>query len=95
MESDYLAAQTSNEMAEEIDCELPHDIYRWNKAHRGAFIKGIKAFRAGQSLDDCPYQDIRKASGCLTRSRAFGGCWRDGWRWGRKLNTPKRVDGQD
>lgn len=73
-------------MAEQIDCPLPQDIYRWNKAHRGVFIKGIKAFRAGTSLDDCPYVDKRKASGSLTWSRAIIGCWRDGWRWGRKLS---------
>ena len=79
----------------EDSIELPFDAYRWNKAHRGAFKRGMREHLAGVSFDACPYGDLRKDSGRLTWSRAFIAYWRGGWRWAKKhrqLNTPKSVD---
>lgn len=60
---------------------LPSDAYRWNKAIRGSFTKGILAHQAGQPIEACPYGDKRKPDGRLSWSRSFISAWRDGWRW--------------
>jgi hypothetical protein len=60
---------------------LPWDSYRWNRAIRGAFVKGIVAHQNGQPVEACPYGDKRKPDGRLSRSRSFASAWRDGWRW--------------
>ena len=62
---------------------LPSDAYRWNRAIRGAFKKGILAQQAGDPIEACPYDDIRKPDGRLSWSRSFVLAWRDGWRWSR------------
>lgn len=53
----------------------------WNRAHRGAFMKGYRAFIAGEEITNCPYLDKRKDGNKLTWSRSFDAAWRDGWRW--------------
>lgn len=50
----------------------------------GAFHKGMGAALAGESLEDCPYRDKRKANGRLTFSRAFINAWRDGFEHAKK-----------
>jgi hypothetical protein len=69
------------------NCERCRDIYKlpshyasWNKAMRGAFVKGRKARIDGLLESDCPYQDKRKPSGGLSWSRAFISAWDDGYR---------------
>ena len=61
--------------------KLPLDAYRWNRAIRGAFKKGIIAQQLGLTLEACPYDDKRVHSGRLSWSRSFISAWRDGWRW--------------
>lgn len=63
---------------------LPHDSYRWNRAILGAFKKGIVAHQQGQSIEACPYGDLRNLKGRLSWSRSFINAWRDGWRWSAK-----------
>jgi len=60
--------------------QLPHLFHRWNRAHQGAYRKGVLAYRSGVPLHECPYGDIRKESGKLTWARSFQTAWRDGWR---------------
>lgn len=60
--------------------ELPHGAERWNRAHRGAFLKGQCARIAGEPITACPYPDTRKWNGKLTWSRVYVKCWMDGWR---------------
>ncbi len=62
----------------------PDHFDRWNRAHRGAFMKGYQAFLDGQEEGACPYLDKRKGGNKLTWSRSFGAAWRDGWRWAKK-----------
>lgn len=59
---------------------LPSNFDRWNRAMRGAYMKGRRAFDAGQPETSCPYEDIRKPSGLLSWSRAFIRAWEDGWK---------------
>jgi ribosome modulation factor len=59
---------------------VPSRFDEWNRAHRGAFLKGVKARHAGEPLSACPYEDHRKPSGMLSWSRAFIRAWQDGWR---------------
>jgi ribosome modulation factor len=66
--------------------KYPHRFHQWNRAHRGAYKKGVAAFAAGSALDSCPYGDFRKGDGRLTWSRAFQAAWRDGWRDARLQN---------
>jgi hypothetical protein len=61
--------------------ELPEYATRWNRAHRGAFIKGQLARSAGAPRNANPYSDNRKLDGRLTWSRAFMACWDDGYSW--------------
>jgi ribosome modulation factor len=58
---------------------LPPMFFSWNRAHRGAFLKGMHASLEGQPRDACPYQDKRKPSGRLSWSRSFIAAWSDGW----------------
>lgn len=60
--------------------ELPNGFENWNRAMRGAYLKGVHARLAGKSLATCPYEDHRKPSGRLSWSRAFINAWCDGWR---------------
>lgn len=50
-----------------------------NKAFDGAIRKGAEAYRRGDPVSTCPYQDKRKDCGRLTWSRAFRAAWLDGW----------------
>ena len=54
-------------------------MHTWNRAMRGAYLKGLHARLNDQPITDCPYRDIRKPSGKLSWSRAFQNAWRDGW----------------
>lgn len=65
---------------ERLETDLPRDIERWNRAMRGAYMKGRRAYLAGQQLADCPYEDKRKPSGGLSWSRSFITAWVDGFR---------------
>lgn len=60
---------------------LPHNSDRWNRAHLGAFKKGVFAHQAGQPREACPYNDLREPSGRLSWSRSFIRAWQDGWLW--------------
>ena len=60
---------------------LPHNFFSWNRAMRGAFLKGAAASLENLPISDCPYDDKRKLSGSLTWSRAFISAWRDGWQY--------------
>lgn len=60
--------------------KLPANFQQWNRAMRGAYLKGYKAFEAGEPEASCPYEDKRKESGRLTWSRAFQATWFDGYR---------------
>lgn len=64
----------------DVDIALPRDFERWNPALRGAYLKGVRAAQAGETLDACPYRDRRNDSGRLTWSRSFIRAWEDGWR---------------
>ena len=57
----------------------PYGFERWNRALQGAYRKGWAAAEAGQTEDDCPYEDKRKPSGKLSWSRSFIRAWHDGW----------------
>ncbi len=71
--------------------ELPTDIHRWNRAMAGAFKKGLAAHQNGQSITDCPYEDIRKNNGRLSWSRAFIRAWADGWQWAAQQSAAKGI----
>lgn len=71
------------------EVELPQGFEHWNRAMRGAYLKGRSAFDAGAMLADCPYQDHRKPSGKLSWSRAFIRAWQDGWRDAEKFSNNK------
>ena len=49
-----------------------------NPALYAAYVRGLAAGVAGDSLDSCPYEDKRKPSGRLSWSRGFINAWRDG-----------------
>lgn len=59
----------------------PPNLSTWNRAHRGAYLKGLHAGLAGEPISSCPYDDKRKASGRLSWSRSFISAWRDGWEY--------------
>jgi hypothetical protein len=65
--------------------DLPSDSYRWNRAIRGAFKKGMLAQQEGKPIGSCPYGDKRKSDGRLSWSRSFITAWEDGWRWAAKF----------
>lgn len=54
------------------------ELYK-NRAHRGAYVKGVKARRFGKLLSENPYEDVRGRRGRITYSRGFGMAWRNGW----------------
>lgn len=58
----------------------PNRFNTWNRAHRGAYKKGVQAANAGDPWQSCPYIDKRKWSGRLSWSRSFIAAWRDGYR---------------
>lgn len=60
---------------------LPEDAHRWNRALRGAYLKGQRAQLEGEPKSACPYADHRTLRGRLTWSRAYEKAWSDGWRW--------------
>ena len=62
----------------------PERFHLWNRAHRGAFLKGFNCFFDGININQSPYVDIRKGGGGLTWSRSFHAAWVDGWRWAEK-----------
>lgn len=59
---------------------IRQDFTGWNRAHKGAYLKGAKAQQAGDPISSCPYNDYRKPSGKLSWSRSFITAWQDGWR---------------
>lgn len=59
---------------------LPDGIESWNRAMKGAYMKGRRARYGGESVNANPYPDRRKDGGQITWSRSFLICWRDGWR---------------
>lgn len=67
----------------------PNRFNEWNRAHRGAYKKGVAAFHAGAQYRDCPYEDKRKPSGLLSWSRAFINSWREGWLDARQQSKGK------
>lgn len=67
----------------------PSHYDNWNRAHRGAFMKGYRAFINGEAITESPYNDKRKDSGGLTWSRSFHTAWVDGWRWAEKEDKSK------
>jgi len=60
---------------------FPRDFAKWNRAYRGAYMKGVHAALEGHAFSECPYVDIRKPSGKLSWSRAFIRAWQDGWQY--------------
>lgn len=62
----------------------PSHYDNWNRALRGAFMKGYRAFIEGEAITESPYEDKRKESGGLTWSRSFHSAWVEGWRWAHK-----------
>jgi ribosome modulation factor len=71
--------------------KLPSNFQQWNRGIRGAYLKGHKAFEAGESEACCPYEDKRKDSGRLTWSRAFISAWSDGY---RDAQNEKKTEGE-
>jgi hypothetical protein len=69
----------------------PNGFNRWNRAHQGAYRKGVRAFQAGEPLAACPYDDKRKWRGTLTWSRSFIAAWCDGWRDARKYSATRYI----
>lgn len=78
-------SEMSKIIEEKISIDLPYGIERWNRAMRGAYLKGRRARYCGEGIDCNPYQDKRKYGGQITWSRSFLICWRDGWRDMNKL----------
>lgn len=59
----------------------PSRFDRWNRAHCGAYKKGVAAYHAGEHLIlGCPYMDKLKTESQLISSRSFICAWQDGWR---------------
>lgn len=57
---------------------------RVNPGFKGAFLKGVKAFKDGVDRNKCPYDRFSEAmvgAGRVvpTWGRAFAGYWLDGW----------------
>jgi ribosome modulation factor len=66
----------------------PEGFKNWNRALRGAYIKGYQAAIRGDDSGSCPYADKRKYSGGLTWSRSFISAWDDGYRAGVVSKIP-------
>jgi hypothetical protein len=56
----------------------PPGFDEWNRSHRGAFLRGMRASVAGRPKVS-PYTDHRKSGGQLTWSRAYERCWYRGY----------------
>lgn len=59
---------------------VPFCFHQWNRAMRGAYLKGARAAVAGLPSGACPYIDRRKECGRLTWSRSFIAAWEQGHR---------------
>jgi len=70
---------------------MPPNFMSWNRALRGAFLKGAAAFLSGELIGECPYQDKRKPSGRLSWSRSFQNAWRDGWQYAEKYRDDALI----
>jgi hypothetical protein len=57
----------------------PWGFEAWNRALRGAYVKGWRAHMAGDSPGAYPYRDSRTSRGAITWSRSFIRAWLDGW----------------
>lgn len=57
---------------------LPQYFEHWNPAMKGAYRKGAVAATLGQTIQSCPYDDLRKPNGKLSWSRAFIRAWEQG-----------------
>lgn len=56
-----------------------YERYR-NRAHRGAFLKGVRAAEDGFRQSDNPYDDLRQPGGGVTYSRGYMAAWSLGFR---------------
>jgi len=65
------------------------------KAFAAAHHSGKEAFRAGKSLSDCPYHDIRagKYGNIVTFSRAFMREWCEGFLEAQGVGRVKSLEG--
>lgn len=59
--------------------DRPWNFYRWHRATRGAFERGMRDAQAGVGSGECPYPDFRKPDGRLSWSRSFRTAWQDGF----------------
>lgn len=66
-----------------------------NKALMAATRAGRQAREQGQSIDACPYGDVRQSSGKITWSRAFMRAWRAGWKEADGATGKERQDRGD
>lgn len=73
---------------------LPPSFGSWNRAMRGAYLKGRRAHAEGLGREACPYFDKRNASGRLTWTRAFARAWEDGFNDGARYDTSKTESPQ-
>ena len=69
-----------------VAMNLPDGFSNWNRAMKGAYLKGCAAAEKGLPETACPYVDKRKDCGRLTWSRAFMAAWHDGWNEWRRQN---------
>lgn len=76
--------ESGRDHAGEVFRPLPSGFELWNRALRGAFIKGAEAHMGGLPVDACPYRDKRTDSGRLSWSRSFIRAWQDGWRYAQE-----------
>lgn len=70
---------------------LPANFFKWNRALRCAYLKGVEAYLADEPLTACPYKDKRKPSGRVSWSRAFISAWRDGWEYAKKDSSDALI----
>jgi hypothetical protein len=57
----------------------PNYFHHWNRAHAGAYKKGVRAFKEGRPRSANPYGDQRNWHGGVTWARAFWKNWDWGW----------------
>jgi hypothetical protein len=59
----------------------PNRFNLWNRAHRGAYKKGVRAFADGQTARDNPYHDKRggRYNQVPLGVRGFWNAWKHGW----------------
>ena len=70
----------------------PNHFDRWNRAHRGAYKKGVAAHARGEPGEACPYLDKRKPSGRLSWSRSFILAWEAGWVDAKRQNLNQPAE---